>query len=216
MSSLSQMLKDKKTKIFLPVNEVKTDHDLQKPEALASKPVHINYDYDSSDAEDVEDDEGFEPPLEEKFKHILFISDNKLSDNIRQQLSIYSNIREFDASLFANRSPQVLWDKHGVCHIWVCLRSQKARKWLAEHLRSPKPFSTIACYAIKQSKWISDIKKHCDVICKFSDLKDLKSLCFREFSEKLDNVNLNIRSPANALFACLGMSSKIDKKKRKE
>jgi hypothetical protein len=225
MSSLSRILKEKKKKrkttISLPPDEVKTDHDLQKPEALVSKafekqPLHINYDYDSSDTEDAENDEGFEAPLEEKFKHILFISDNKLSDNIRQQLSIYSNIREFDKNLFANRSPRVLWEEHKVSHIWLCLRSVNARKWLAEYIRSPKPFSTVATFAIKQSKWISDIKKHCDVTCKFSDLKDLKSLCFREFTEKLDNVNLDIHKPANALFACLGLSNKITRTKKKE
>jgi hypothetical protein len=221
MSSLSRMLKNKekkKTKISLPPDEVKTDHDLQKPEALASKPVHINYEYDSSDTEDDDGkDEGFEAPLEEKFKHILFISDNKLSDNIRQQLSIYSNIREFDKALFANRSPKVLWEEHKVSHIWLCLRSVNARKWLSEYIRSPAPFATVATFAIKQSKWITDIKKHVDVVCKFSDLKDLKSLCFREFTEKLDNVNLDIHAPpVSALFACLGLSNKINKKKQKE
>lgn len=143
--------------------------------------------------------------------HYLFVADCKLTANIKEQLSSYSNVASFDKHLFLNRSPSDLLNKHSVSHIWVDIHSVNARKWLNTWVKYVSPFEIIAVWSKdKHSKWISDIKPHASHIIKSTELKKVKSLSMNDLALSL-NADMNIHAPANCMALLLGCSRQIEK-----
>jgi hypothetical protein len=232
MTSISSIIKkkEKKRHISLPNTELKDDFDSQLPEALVQTPLTdefkllhdilkkemsrqpSNLGNDSqNDLDEEEDEEDEEDQKDQKWKHVMFISDVKLTKTIRKQLDSYSNIKEFDVDTFKNRDCTDLSTKRGVEHIWICLKDAEARKWVSENLKSCEPYSPVCCYRTKNSKWVYDIKDYCNVTCKISDIKNLKSLCFKDFQDSLEKLGIDIHIPANRILSCIGLSNKVKK-----
>ena len=151
-----------------------------------------------------------------KYENCLFISDRKISKNIKNLLHEFDKIHEYDNQLFCNRSPESLKKDYNVENIWINLKYKKARVWCGKQLKKNETYAVVVAYSGKKTqKWISDLEdsKKVDVCCKIEDLHKLKSLDLNEFVNNLSNV-LNIHSPASPLMACLGLSNKITRKQK--
>ncbi len=150
-----------------------------------------------------------------KFKHLMFVSDTKLTDNIRKQLDKYDGIVEFDSELFANRNIEELLGSHTVNHIWVDLRSTKARGWVGFNLPKNDSFDIICVYSNgKLNKWIKDMEPHAEMTIKLAEISKLKSLTMGELVDKISAVN--IHEPTSILASLLGCGASLSKKKRTE
>lgn len=201
--SLSRKIRDKS-------KEEKSKPVLVKPPQTPEiKPEHLSmFDEKMSDEILIDEDDSDE----DKFRHILFVSDCKLIPSIRQQLDDYRNIKEYDRETFTNRSCFDLHDKK-IEHIWVNLSDKHARYWISKNILKNKIYTSVCVYSgDKRSKWIEDVKKHCEIIIKARDLGKLKSLTFGEFQDNISS-GLDIHPPVKKLLGCLFGSKNLSKKK---
>ena len=149
----------------------------------------------------------------ERQRNILFVSDSKITPNIKAQLADYSNIYQYDRDLFSNRSCSDLLLEHDCQHLWVNLFDKHGRQWLGKTLLNNDIYYVVAVIGnSKQQKWIEDIKDHIDLKCKVSELNKLKSLTYGELMDNLGS--LEIHPPIGKLLSCLGLGNgKLTKKK---
>lgn len=212
MASLSRIVKktEKKRKQRRPnpIDQVRLDN-------IGAPPIPLmEAKHDAELAQEI-----IEPEYDDagdKFAHILFISDCKLSSSIKEQLSDYSNIKRFDKKLFANRSLQSLLIEYDCQHIWINLCQQSARDWLGCYLpRNNNLYLTVVANSgNKANKWLDDVADFADIKTKVKHLNKIKSLSFPSFSDKLEN--LFIHSPASPFLSCMGLSNKINRAKSKK
>lgn len=150
-------------------------------------------------------------PEPEEMEHLLFVSDHKLIPSIKEQLQDYKNIYKYDRDLFTNRTCADLLAKE--CHhLWVCLQDKYARAWLGKALLNNDIYTVVVAYkGDKNQKWINDLKDVSDIVCKVSELGNIKSLTYGDMLNGLES--LEIHEPVSKLLSCLGISKNISKKK---
>lgn len=214
MASLSRIVKNKDV-VATPKREIKRK---LKPTTIPEVRID-NYDADfdtpledwKNDTELAEEVADIECP--EEFQHCLFLADTSLSAKIKDQLAEYSNIRSYESKTFTNRSLQqlLLMD---VNHIWVDIRSQKAREWVGQYLlKNNGTYTAICVYTKKRSKYIIDLEPHVTLTTHIKHLNRLKSLNSNDFGDQLKNF-LKIHAPASPIMSCLGLSGKLTKKQQ--
>jgi hypothetical protein len=153
----------------------------------------------------------------EGFKNILFISDTKLTQQVRSQLCDYHNISSYDKSLFQNRSCCDLFETHNVQNLWVNINSKNARSWLCSVLQENKSYNTVCVYSkSKHGKWLDDLKEHTDLVVSVDRLNEVKSLSMDDFSSKVAGLSLHLHAPplSKMLSLCGLGSGRLSKKKR--
>ena len=165
---------------------------------------------------DASEDEDEDEDTNELWDHVLFISDSGINPNIQEQLKDFSTVKEYSEA-FINRSCADMLEM-GVKNIWINLSNKDARKWLGTNLKKNKKSN---CYTVvctyrgsKYQKWIDDAKDFARVVCKDSDLQQLRSLNEMELLSCLQN-NLYLHGTPNILARLLGCSKMINHSKKK-
>lgn len=152
----------------------------------------------------------------------VFISDEDIPEKLADQLKEYGNLKSFtdNPELFANRDFKYL--RHAdVKSLWINLRNEKAKHWLQDNIKKDSAeYRFIATYkASKRSKWINQVKqilaassRNLTAICRFKQLKEMRSLCLTELNDRINDGLIFIKTPPSRIMACLGCSSAVEKK----
>lgn len=143
------------------------------------------------------------------YEHVLFISDVKLSDKIKTDLSgDFKEVIPWRVD-FLNRSCQDI-QKAGITHIWCDISNSKARGWLEEVIQDREPYK--ACLVYKGSSdnlFVHELRPICDTTVKLKDLTKLMSLSFEELLHKAEKL-VKIHAPASCL-SCIGIGNNTKK-----
>lgn len=144
------------------------------------------------------------------YDHILFVSDMKITDEVKTSLLTFPNVRNFDEN-FINRNCKDLFTAK-IDHIWIDISSKQAKEWLQLNVKNCDPFLPILVYkGSKRSKFVDDLEEHVETVCRLKDLKKLRALNFEDMIGQMSNM-VSIHSPANALMDCLGFSKNTKSK----
>ena len=151
------------------------------------------------------------PPSDHKksYDHVLFISDVKLSDKIRADLSgDFKEVMPWRVD-FLNRSCADI-QKAGITHIWCNISDSMARGWLEEVIQDREPYKAVLVYkGTSANLFVQELKPVCDTTVKLKDLTKLMSLSFEELLHKAEKL-VKIHAPASCL-SCIGLSSNVKK-----
>lgn len=157
-------------------------------------------------------DEPKEEDSPEIKKNFMFISDRDICNEVKKQLTNYTNLRKYDTN-FINRNCQELIDNN-IEHIWLNISDDKCREWLKHNIKSDVFKKILVFSSNKRSKFLDDVMEHVDLCTKLSNLNKLNSLSLPEMVDKVEQY-VEIHDVPNKCLNFFGCGSSLIKKKKK-
>ena len=147
------------------------------------------------------------------FDRCLFISDEKLTVELRSKLGIHNDIRPYDDN-FVNRTCKDLSEAK-LDHLWLNLSEKPAKRWAELNVKNSAPYTTILLHSgSRKNKFVGQLKDHVDLVCTVKQVAKMRALSNAElFSNLADSID--ITSPANWLAQVLGCSKSIEQESKK-
>lgn len=175
--------------------------------------------------DDFEDAVELEPPSD-RCDNLWFVADVPLDNNIKKQIiANCSGVREFEESLFTNRSPETLLSEFDIEHIWCNVRKPKAlqyvQKYIKPNIEAKSRYEVIVVHRstknMKHQKWVQQLQAIDGAVTatlRHSDLSKIQSLNIGDLVDSIEQ-SLVLSAPATTLGAFLECSKSILAKKKR-